>query len=31
VDSNDLVRGAGKLGATQDEVRRLIESLGFAG
>ena len=31
VDVAGLVRGAAKLGATQDEVKRLIESLGFAG
>jgi FADH2 O2-dependent halogenase len=31
VDPNDLLRGAAKLGATQDEVKRLMESLGFAG
>jgi FADH2 O2-dependent halogenase len=31
VDPNDLLRGAPKLGATQDEVKRLIELLGFAG
>ena len=31
VDPADLVRGAAKLGATQDEVKRLIELLGFAG
>jgi tetracycline 7-halogenase / FADH2 O2-dependent halogenase len=31
VDAKDLLRGAAKLGATQDEVKRLIESLGFAG
>jgi FADH2 O2-dependent halogenase len=31
VDPNDLLRSAAKLGATQDQVKRLIESLGFAG
>ncbi len=31
VDPKDLLRGAAKLGATQEEVKRLIESLGFAG
>ena len=31
VDPNDLLQGAAKLGATQDEVKRLIESLGFTG
>jgi tetracycline 7-halogenase / FADH2 O2-dependent halogenase len=31
VDPNDLLRAAAKLGATQDEVKHLIESLGFAG
>jgi len=31
VDPNDLSQGATKLGATKDEVKRLIETLGFAG
>jgi tetracycline 7-halogenase / FADH2 O2-dependent halogenase len=31
VDANDILRGAAKLGATQEEVKKLIESLGFAG
>jgi FADH2 O2-dependent halogenase len=31
VDPEDLLQGAAKLGATRDEVKRLIESLGFAG